>query len=305
MPKCLKNVNQTLEICRDFDVLIIDGASKDSSKEVVEKFSKLYPCVKFKVQEKLGGTGFARREVCRYALNNGYDVVVWGDSENFYSRDYVEKILIALKDCDVAGGIPVVRGNFFAHAFAWYHAIHLIFGIWRWHIPGNNRAEKVKIYEFCEYPESRRAEDYGFSLLLIKKGIKLRHKVVNARVIVSVPEKIGEIINWQKARVKGCAEALRIVEFRPYDLLAWSSILPLFLISIFLLPFSSIALLFPIFLTLFSLFLYIKSSRFIEKPRKIFFFAPLIGILIHSAFSILGLYHYFITPKKGLRNSHF
>uniref|UniRef100_A0A7J2TH11 Glycosyltransferase family 2 protein n=1 Tax=Archaeoglobus fulgidus TaxID=2234 RepID=A0A7J2TH11_ARCFL len=290
--ECLQSlVNQSSRICKDFDVLILDGNSRDSSREVSESFEKKFPCIKFKVQEKLGGTGFARREACEYAVKNGYDTIIWGDSENIYSENYIEKMLERLKDCDAVGGLPVVKGGFFAHAFAWYHAIHIIFGLWKLHIPGNNKAERTRIYEICEYPESRRAEDYGFSLLMIKKGIRLKQEIVDAKVFVSLPENLKEIFQWQKSRVKGCAEALRLIDFKPYDMIAWSLFLPLFVISLLLSSIPVFAFLFLILLS-FSFYIFFKSLPFIERPRRIFFFAPLFGLMIHSAFSILGLYYY-------------
>lgn len=293
LKECLESlINQSAKLCRDFEILVLDGASKDHSLKVVENFSKLYLCVSFKIQEKLGGTGYARREACEFALKKGYEAVIWGDSENVYSVDYVEKVLDSLKDYDVVGGIPVLRGGFFAHAFAWYHAIHIIFNIQKKHIPGNNRAEKTKIYELCQYPESKRAEDYGFSLLLMKRGVKLKQKVVDARVFVSVPETLKEVIDWQKSRVKGCAEALRLVKFKPYDLVAWSLFLPLLLFSLLTAPFSAVSAVIFFSLIVFSFWIFFRSKKFIEKPRKAFFFAPLIGLSIHSLFSIFGLYLY-------------
>lgn len=294
LKECLQSlVNQSARLCNDFDVLILDGASKDCSAKVAEDYAKRYPCVRFKVQSRLGGTGFARREACEIALKEGYDVVIWGDSENVYSKEYVEKILREIQNSDVVGGVPVVKGGLFAHAFAWYHAIHIIFNIHDKHIPGNNRAERVKIYEICEYPESRRAEDYGLSLLLIKKKIKLRQKITDAIVFVSVPETLREIFKWQKARAEGCAEALRLVEFKPYDLFIWALFLPLFVFSLVATIFLPIFSVIPTFLIAFSIWVFIKSLKFIEKPKKIFFFAPIIGFAIHSLFSILGLYYYF------------
>ncbi|MCS7118624.1 MAG: glycosyltransferase family A protein [Archaeoglobaceae archaeon] len=299
LKECIDSIiKQSSKICEDFDVLVIDGGSRDSSKEVVENFSKIYPCVKFKVQERLGGTGFARREACEYAIKNDYKAIIWGDSENIYKSDYVEKVLDLLRNYDIVGGKPLVRGNFFAHAFAWYHAIHIIFGIQDRHIPGNNKAEKVAIYRFCEYPESKRAEDYGFSLLLMKKGIKLKQGVVDAKVIVSIPENIKGVFKWQKARVIGCAEALRFIDFKPYDLILWSSLLPLLILTAFLIPFSLLALAILLSILILSIFLFVKSFQFIENPKKKFFFAPLVGLVIHSAFSILGIYYYMKFKKR-------
>ncbi len=281
--KCLQSLaSQTAE---DFDVLVLDGASKDASEEVAREFN-----VTFKVQDRLSGTGYARVEACRYALERGYDAVIWGDSENVYSEEYVERMVEGLEDADVVGGVPIVEGGFFAHAFAWYHAIHaFIPAVAKKHIPGNNRGERVKIFERAMYPESRRAEDYGFSLLLMKRGVKLEQRVVDAKVYVSLPESIGDIHRWQMARAKGAAEAAYEVGVFPSDALIWLLALlpfPLLLIS----PMLSALLMLLVFLA--SLVIFVKSLSFIRKPKRAYFFAPFIGILIYSAYTLVSLLHY-------------
>ncbi|MET1124066.1 MAG: glycosyltransferase family 2 protein [Archaeoglobaceae archaeon] len=284
---CLESLErQTAKICRDFDVLILDGGSKDNSRDVAEGFASKHPCVEFRVQKRLGGTGFARIEACEAAKD--YDVVVWGDSENVYCEDYVEKVLKALRSCDVVGGIPVLGGGFLDHAFAWYHAVHAIFPkLAAYHIPGNNRAEKTWIYELVSYPPSVRADDYGFSLLLMKKGLKLRSRVVDAKVRVSLPKNLREVFRWQKYRAKGAAQAAKLVGVFPYDSVAWVA---------FLTALSAAFVIFPPFAVIFallsSLLLFAASRRFLEKPRLRYFFAPLLGVLVHSAFCLLTIYEY-------------
>ncbi len=287
--RCIESlINQSARICEDFDVLVLDGASSDESEDVVKSFSN--PCIRFKVQEKLGGTGYARVEACRYALSQGYDVVIWGDSENIYHPDYVKKMLDCLKYADAAGGLPIVRGGFFAHAFAWYHAIHAIVPkLAEVHIPGNNKAEKVEIFRKVMYPESRRAEDYGFSLILRKKGIKLRQKLTDAKVLVSLPESLGEVHKWQMARAKGVAEAAHEIGVFPSDALIWlAALLPIPLVFVY--PPLSLSLFLLLFLT--STAIFVRSAKYIEKPRKRYFFAPFFGILIYSVYSLISLLHY-------------
>ncbi len=284
LKKCLQSLlNQT---AKNFDVLVLDGASKDASEEVAREFEGVI----FKVQDRLGGTGYARVEACRYALEEGYDAVIWGDSENVYSEEYVEEMVKGLEDADVVGGVPIVEGGFFAHAFAWYHAIHaLIPAVAKRHIPGNNRGERVKIFEEVMYPESRRAEDYGFSLLLMKKKMKLEQKVVDAKVYVSLPKSIGDVHKWQMARAKGAAEAAIEVGVFPSDALIWLFALlpfPLLLVS----PLLSALLLLLVFLV--SLAIFVRSLSFIRKPKKVYFFAPFLGILIYSAYTLVSLLHY-------------
>lgn len=291
LKRCIESLlNQTAELCKDFDVLILDGASSDNSEEVAKSYSSCYLCIRFKVQERLGGTGYARVEACEYALDRGYDAVIWGDSENVYFPDYVEKMLNCLKSGDVAGGLPVVRGGFFAHAFAWYHAIHaLVPKLSEIHIPGNNKAERVEIFKKIKYPETRRAEDYGFSLSLRKRGIKLRQKLTDARVLVSVPESWGEIHRWQMARAIGAAEAAYEVKAFPYDFLMWMLPLIPFPLALFL-PLLSLCL----FVLLFAIStaIFIKSEEYLENPKKRYFFAPFVGIMIHSLYNLISLFNY-------------
>jgi len=139
------------------------------------------------------------------------------------------------------------------------------------------------------YPESRRAEDYGFTLLAIKKKLKLKQEVVDAKVKVSLPEKFSEIIAWQKARAKGVAEAAKIVGVFPFDSVVWLTIFLPFI----LLPFNlTLSVLSFITIFLFSLLVFFRSLKFLEKPKKIYFFAPLFGLVLHSAFNLLSLLHY-------------
>ena len=283
LERCLKSLKE--QTYKDFDVLVLDGNSKDNSKEVAEKYG-----VKFKVQERLGGTGFARIEGCKIALKEGYDVVIWGDSENVYDRTYVEEMVRALKDCDVVGGIPILEGSFLDHTFAWYHAIHLIVpNLHKKHVPGNNKAEKTWIYEKVMYPPSVRAEDYGFSLLLLKNGLKVRFGLANAKVLVSLPKNFRDVLKWQKARAKGVAQALRYVGFKPYDVLAWSTLV--LFIPLLSFNLSSLASYLAILLSS-STLIHIKSKRFIKRFKWRYFVAPLVGLLIHSLYSILALIYY-------------
>lgn len=287
--RCLISLeNQTLKIGKDFNVLILDGDSKDNSRDVAKSFQ-----VEFRVQKIIGGTGFARIEGCKYALEKGYDVVIWGDSENVYERDYVRKVLKGLERYDVVGGIPILNGTFFDHAFAWYHAIHLIIPkLYKLHIPGNNKAEKTWIYRKNMYPPSFRAEDYGFSISLLKKGIRLKQGVVDAKVQVSIPKTIGDVLSWQEARAKGVAQVMKHVGFC-YDVLIWSSLI--FLLATFMIisPFNLLPLIiYTLLLTFISILLSVKSKRFIRKFRLLYIVSPLVGLVIYSLYSMKALIYY-------------
>lgn len=280
---------QSLPICRGFDVLVMDGGSRDGSREVAEDFARRAPCVSFVVQSVAGGTGPARAEACSYAWRRGYEAVVWGDSENIYGRSYVERLarLVLEQGCDVAGGRPIVRGGFWAHAFFWYHAIHLVFpGLWRRHIPGNNRCERVGLCIGVGYPPSSRAEDYGFTLKLLKRGLRPRHCVDDGALVkVSVPSSFGGVIRWQLSRARGAAEAARYVGAHPVDAYAWSALLLLVILGLALLPVApwALALLAPWLIT--GLYLAALAHRYIEDYNPLYAAAPLVGLLIHALFS--------------------
>ncbi|WP_457549364.1 glycosyltransferase family 2 protein [Archaeoglobus sp.] len=283
LDRCLKSLKD--QTYKNFDVLVLDGKSKDNSKEIAEKYG-----VMFKVQNRLGGTGFARVEGCEFALKRGYDAVIWGDSENVYDKSYVEEIVKALKNYDIVGGIPILEGSFLDHAFAWYHAIHLIVPkLYKRHAPGNNKAEKTWIYEKVMYPTSVRAEDYGFSILLLKSGLNVKCGLANAKVIVSLPKNLRDVLAWQNARAKGVAQALKLVKFKPFDVVAWS----LLLLLIPPLAFNLEALtIYMLILLTSSMVIHFKSKRFIRRFKWFYFIAPLVGLAIHSIYSIKALIHY-------------
>jgi len=293
LKECLASIADMHGLCEDFDVLILDGASKDGSEKIAREYEARYPCIKFKVQERLGGTGFARREACDYARENGYDVVIWGDSENVYSPQYVKELMKKMSDNDAVGGVPKVRGGFYAHAFAWYHAMHLVIpDLYKAHIPGNNKAEKVVIFDRVQYPETVRSEDYGFSLLLRKKGIKLKQDVARDAVVkVSLPDNFKEVRAWQRARAKGVAQVLRHVGAGPWDNLAWGFIFLFFIIFGLLSYFSWIPLLvYSLLFLIGSLWMFFRSLPYLEHPRKRYFFAAMFGLLIYSVYSLKAVW---------------
>ncbi len=300
LEKCLDSIARMDGLCEFFDVLILDGASRDNSEEIARRYEKEYPCIKFKVQERLGGTGYARREACDYAISEGYDAIVWGDSENVYSPRYMRAMVDSLAEKDAVGGVPVVQGDFYGHAFAWYHALHLVIpNLYRVHIPGNNKGERVEICEKVKYPETVRSEDYGFSLLLRKMGIRLNQDIAKDAVVhVSLPGNFKEVRAWQRARSKGVAQVLREIGVAPWDNLGWSMLFLLFIVFALLIPFSYLPLLlYSILFFLGSLWIFVRSARYIKEKKIRYFFAPAFGLLVYSIYSLRAVWLY-IKIKK-------
>lgn len=227
-----QQVNLTL--CKDFDVLIMDGLSKDGSEAVAEDFRKRYECIKFKKQVFPGGVGAARVEAVKYALENGYEVVIWGDSENTYSKDYVSKFIecVDSNDCLIFSGCSKVKHeSMWSRFFYWYHAYHHLFSyVRRKHAPGNNKLVLTKAYEIAVYPAISRSDDFFFSLSV--NGSKICH-CPDAVVYISVPKTFRDVVAWQRNRVKGLVEgSLLNGRSMPPDFIPWFLFLlsPLFLL---------------------------------------------------------------------------
>lgn len=213
-------------ICDCFDVLVLDGASTDDSEEIAEGFSKEFPCIRFKVQEILGGVGPARLEAIRYAMDNGYEYIIWGDSENVYSPRYVVEMLSSPSDCDIVSGRSLVaRESVWSDMFFWYHAYHeIVPGLYKRHSPGNNKLARVTTaYREALYPPSKRSDDFYYTLLVLRKGLKIKYCLQPRAVVkVSMPRTYKEVKGWQSSRIKGLIEAAIMVgDKRPPDLLPW------------------------------------------------------------------------------------
>jgi len=224
-------VNQSgVSVCVDFDILVVDGWSEDGSELVAERFREEFKCVNFVKQRFRGGVGQARVEAVRYAIDSGYDLIIWGDSENVYSRNYVSSFLKCFNDrgaCDVCSGSTYVRDSFWGMLFYWYHAYHHLFKfVSRRHAPGNNKAVKTSLYERFVYPAIPRSDDFFFSLS-IQGNAEFCH-CEGASLITTVPKSFKEVVAWQRNRVRGLVEGSLLTgrklppDFIPWFLLALS-----------------------------------------------------------------------------------
>lgn len=211
-------------ICVDFDVLIVDGWSADNSEQVAEEFRKEFKCINFIKQRFRGGVGQARIEAVRYAIDSGYDLIIWGDSENEYSESYVSGFLKCFNNeesCDVCSGSTYVRDSFWGMLFYWYHTYHHLFKfVSRRHAPGNNKAVKTSLYEKHVYPAIPRSDDFFFSLSL--QGNANFCYCEEASLVTTVPKSLRGVIDWQRNRVRGLVEGSLLTGRKlPPDFIPW------------------------------------------------------------------------------------
>ncbi len=316
----LRRALETLEkqegcnICECFDVVVMDGHSTDESEKVAEEFRKRYPCIRFIKQKIKGGVGPARAEVIRYAMDHGYDYILWGDSENIYRSDYVSSILSCLsRTCDVVSGFSLVRhSSVWSRMFYWYHAYHLLFKYVRErHAPGNNKLVATRVYKEVMYPPSSRSDDFYFSVLALKKGLKFCY-CPEAVVEVSMPETFNEVKKWQRSRVKGLVEGAYMIgkrtppDLAPWAVFAFSPIIPI--ISLyealqaheFMLKAISLFLLagYLLILGYLGVKLELLAHRAYKAPKPLQGILGLLGMYLHSLFTTFYGLKFMLTMRK-------
>ncbi|RLG77197.1 MAG: hypothetical protein DRO12_02790, partial [Thermoprotei archaeon] len=202
--------------------------------------------------------------------------------------------MVVKKGCDVAGGKPVVRGSLWDHAFFWYHAVHLVFPrLWEKHVPGNNKCMRIHLCKEIGYPPSRRAEDYGFTLRMLKTKRRFKYCVDDDAVVtVSLPQRLGDIIKWQLLRARGAAEAAAYVGAVPWDSWVWFLLLLTLLVGLLLSPVAPWGLLLLAPFAILCAYLAFRAPRFIANFSFFKLVGLPVGLLIHSLFSIYTLFEY-------------
>ena len=306
----------SVKICIDFDVLIMDGWSADDSEQIAEKFRERFKCINFVKQRFRGGVGQARIEAVRYAIDSGYDLIIWGDSENEYSENYVSSFLRCFDDersCDVCSGSTLVRDSFWGMLFYWYHAYHHLFKfVSRRHAPGNNKAVKTRLYEKHMYLAIPRSDDFFFSLSL--QGNAEFCYCGEASLITTVPKSLRDVIAWQRNRVRGLVEGSLLTgrrlspDFIPWFLFMLSPLIILTtyfvvvssgLTSLMSVPAEAILMLYLAGLTYLTVKLELLAKERYLGYKPLQGLLGLIGMYLHSLFTT----YYTLKFTKKLKHS--
>ncbi len=300
--RCLETLasQEECRLCECFDVLVMDGHSRDGSDKVVEEFSKRYGCVKLVKQAVRGGVGPARAEVVRYAKERGYRYIIWGDSENTYTPKYVYSLIKCVdNNHEVFSGFTKVKHtSIWSRIFFWYHAYHMLFSCIRErHAPGNNKLTKITVFNKVMYPPSTRSDDFYFSVLAMKRGVRFRH-CPEAEVVVTMPSSFKEVKAWQRSRVKGLVEGAYMIGVGfPPDLPPWAAfaLLPLAVVALIIaavmmhppMNLVSYSLLGVIALTITWLVVRLESLaiKAYSEPRRFQGILGFLGMYLHALFT--------------------
>ncbi len=101
--ECLESIVKNDYPKEKLEVLVVDGMSKDKTREIIEKYTKQYPFVKFLKNPK---------KITPSSMNIGIKnskgkIIIKMDAHTFYERDYISKCVKYLEEsgADNVGGV--------------------------------------------------------------------------------------------------------------------------------------------------------------------------------------------------------
>ena len=303
--RCLESLaRQTLRICKDFEVLIMDGGSTDNSKEVAKEFNSKYPCIYFVRQWSGKGTGPARNDALQVIKSKfpNCNLVVWGDSENIYESTYLEELKKRTNECLLVGGEPIVDGkSVIGKSLFWYHTFYAMAPfLSKYHIAGNNLMAKLKVYEVCgEYPPIFRADDLYWNEVCRNKGMVFCLEK-RAKVYVGVPEGWRDIMRWERARVRGLIEGGKFLGVVTRDVFRWVAFLTFYIVLAILTLINPTVFLPSLIASIAvpSIILEIYGHRYVRKPFVGIGFTSFLMMLVHSALTTVLYIKYRLVKSK-------
>ena len=94
LEKCLNSlVNQTI---KDFEIIIVNDGTKDSSQKIIDKYAKNYSFIKSYIKEN-GGLSSARNYGIKKATG---EYLAFVDSDDYVTEDMYEKMYQKAKEKD-------------------------------------------------------------------------------------------------------------------------------------------------------------------------------------------------------------
>ncbi len=207
--KHIENVLKNLAKSK-LTIIAVDDGSKDMSSQ---KLKGKIPKIKVLTHKVNLGKGSAMKTGCEYAFNNGYDAVIFMDSDGQHSINDLPKFIEKLETekFDIVFGsrnlgldMPLIRflGNKFASVF-----VNLLFGIYVSDLLSGYRAITKKAYQKIKWE----SQGYGVEteMVIKTKQEKLKYTEVPIETIyldgfkgVSILDAFGILLNVVYWRLK-------------------------------------------------------------------------------------------------------
>ncbi len=103
-------VSRISSLSLDFDILVIDDNSPDGTGKLAERLSKKEACVKVLHRQKKEGLGRAYRDGFKWALKNGYDIVLQMDADLSHDPNALPEFLKQIESHDAVFGSRYLNG---------------------------------------------------------------------------------------------------------------------------------------------------------------------------------------------------
>jgi glycosyltransferase involved in cell wall biosynthesis len=117
------------KISSDYEIIIVDDGSTDSTAEIARKFALEHPQVKVIRHEKNRGYGAALRTGFENSIK---DYIFFTDSDNQFDISEMTKLLPYIRDYDIVAGFRIKRRDNFIrkiNEFSFNRLIRILFGL--------------------------------------------------------------------------------------------------------------------------------------------------------------------------------
>lgn len=165
---CIQSIMAQQNLGDDYEIIVVDDGSKDTTAQLVQDFSQLQPRVKLVSDGKNHGRGYGRYRGVEVSTG---EYVIMVDTDIILPTNWLATTLPYLQEYDVAGGIAVPDGD--------VAYIYRRFGLrpktvmGSTTITGNNGIYKRQVFSKVNFdPKLREGEDVDFNHHLSQTGYK-------------------------------------------------------------------------------------------------------------------------------------
>jgi len=312
--KCLDSIIANDYLKNDLEILVSDGMSEDKTREIVKRYSKVYPFISLINNVK---------KIIPAALNMGIQnskgkIIIRMDAHNIYRKDYISQsvkclyeynadnvgglwIVLPVNNTIIAKSIALSLSNFFGAGNAHYkigtdapkYVDTVPFGCYK-------REVFDKIGFFDE--DMIRNEDDEFNHRLIKNGGKI---LLCPEIVSYYHPRESLLKTWRMYYQYGYFKPL--VAKKVGSVLTWRQLMPtifissLFITAIFSFLVTKVAWIFFIIIILYVVTNLIVSLNIaIKKCFKCFLFLPIIFTILHFSYGfgyLKGIWDFIVLKR--------